>query len=236
MDSLSSSSNNSMKHSSNKSIKRLRGSKKFENKIKSTKFPNYKMKKMKLTKINYEINNPKNNEAKKEWENSLKLQEQEVFNYLHEELKVKYGYIMTIFQVLNSIGYFKRLIFLVPNEDLNNFEYTELLNIQRIFYELNDQTNLVNSKVDILLSKFEILHNEISKVHDSQEFLHYFLDYIMLKIKGTYMEKSFDNIFQGQILNHVFNKNGYEEAYRKYFYDLSLCVNVNSDNNNLKGM
>jgi len=259
--------------------KRLRFLNNVNDNTKVTKFPNHHMLKMKVSKITYELNFNTIETIGTNNANDTNIDENIDISTTNFNIRKNYSYIISILQVFNTFSSFKHILFSIPkkgnseneimtninsneNDYDNDSDYDDILNIQRLFYELNlnlynyfktndnnkddkgDKNEIVLTLLTKLSESFDLKLKHDQYNNQTQQniqsrykihlFLQKFLDIIMIRIKNyNNLEIKFDDLFQGQQINHIHNKsrenstdNKQEHTYIEYFYDLNLNINV----------
>lgn len=107
-------------------------------------------------------------------------------------------YINSILQTLFHIPAFRRLIFEVNCENIDeNYEKTIIWNLQRLFAQMQTKREPVTTK--LLTNSFGWSNDDIFHQQDTHEFLLEFLSIIEKKLKTTPENNPIANLFQGKL-------------------------------------
>ena len=135
-------------------------------------------------------------------------------------------YMNSMLQTLNVLGSFKKAVFQIPvKEEDNNSKNNIVLCLQRLFYDLMFDTDPVST--NRLIKSFGWGRDEMLIQHDVQEFNQLLSDMMDKKMKGTSVEGTFAELFEGKLLNYIDCVNvDYQSRKKEKFCDLSLTIKV----------
>ena len=133
-------------------------------------------------------------------------------------------YMNSMLQTLNSLSYFKKAIFKVPDEKKESCIY----GLQRLFYDLETSKKPVTTSH--LIESFGWSGDEVMVQHDIQEFNLLLSDSLEKKMKGTEADGIFKYLFEGKILNYIrcINVN-YKSEREETYSDIQLNVKGNKN-------
>ena len=166
-----------------------------------------------------------NNNSKTTQQNDTNIQiqiENDIYNGIYNEGAT--CYMNSILQTLFSISPFKRAIFQIPTEnDEYNSDDSVALSLQRLFYDLIANRSPASTKN--LINSFGWSRAQIETQHDVQEFNMLLSEVIEKKMKGTKVEGTFNNLFQGSYWSIIECTDiDFVSKHEEYFNDIQLNI------------
>jgi ubiquitin carboxyl-terminal hydrolase 7 len=128
-------------------------------------------------------------------------------------------YMNSMLQTLNIMGYFKKAVYKIDTENVDNVAYC----LQRFFYDLATEKEPVSTNK--LVKSFGWTRDEIFIQHDVQEFNMQLADCMEKKMKGTESENTFKYLFEGKLLSYIKCLDvDYESNREECYTDIQLTV------------
>jgi ubiquitin C-terminal hydrolase len=132
-------------------------------------------------------------------------------------------YMNSILQALFHLPAFRKIVYNMPTENVDNPDKSIPLNLQKLFCEMQCSDDPVSTTS--VTKSFGWGVAETWSQHDIQEFLRVLMDNLMTKMEGTALEQSIPSLFRGTIRNYVRCTNvNYATENSDTFMDLQMMV------------
>ncbi|KAG8078101.1 hypothetical protein GUJ93_ZPchr0007g5357 [Zizania palustris] len=137
-------------------------------------------------------------------------------------------YLNSLLQTLYHIPYFRRAVYHMPTMENDTPSGSIILALQSLFYKLQHGDNSVSTKA--LTKSFGWDSADSFLQHDVQELNRVLCEKLEDKMKGTAVEGTIENLFEGHHMNYIECINvEYKSSRKESFYDLALDVKGCSD-------
>jgi len=137
-------------------------------------------------------------------------------------------YMNSLLQSLFHLPVFRKFVYQIPTQDVENPELSIPLQLQRLFYNMQYSNNAVATKD--LTKSFGWKNEDIMVQHDIQEFNRVLIANLENKVKDTDLENEIRKLFRGKIRSYVKCVNvDFEASNETDFYDLQLHVKDNAN-------
>lgn len=134
-------------------------------------------------------------------------------------------YMNSLLQTLYFTNQLRRAVYKMPTE-ADDSSKSVALALQRVFYELQFSDSSIGTKK--LTKSFGWESLDSFTQHDVQEFLRVLLEKLECKMKGTYVESTVPELFEGKMSSYIKCKNVHCASTRvETFYDIQLNIKGN---------
>ncbi|XP_022103325.1 ubiquitin carboxyl-terminal hydrolase 7-like [Acanthaster planci] len=131
-------------------------------------------------------------------------------------------YMNSLLQCLFFTNQLRKAVYLMPTESDDSAKSVPLA-LQRVFYELQHSEKAVGTKKLTKSFGWETLDSFMQ--HDVQELCRVLLDNIEIKMKGTCVEGTIPELFEGKMHSYIKCKDiDYESVRNEPFYDIQLNI------------
>lgn len=112
-------------------------------------------------------------------------------------------YMNSMLQTLFNIPIFRRIVYNLETNDLQEIKFDILKNLQFLFYQLQTSKRACNTRA--LETSFGWTRQDLGIQHDCQEFFTVFLDAILEKVRHTESYNQLINLFQVRTMSYLEN-------------------------------
>ena len=110
-------------------------------------------------------------------------------------------YLNSLLQSLFHIGAFRRAVYQLPTEEVDDWKTSIPFALQRLFFRLQFSQTPVNTNE--LTTSFGWSADESFAQHDLHELLCVLMDRLEIKMKGTPADGAIPNLFSGKLTNYI---------------------------------